>query len=665
MDQGERYAGGLSLQFFDGHDFENENPTDPQVNASIVARNVLRVLMMGWRSDWQKIISKRVLKAVLYERDKGFMQGLRLVFQQGFSHVYDQLRQTQNLTEHQLRQAQLYISNCLTLLPFGDLNPFESIAIPQWVNNEWRLVDYKVVPIELTSTNRFKKLFIRDEDRVFAYGLEPLRDTQAEPHLIFMGTTYPAGQGFIDQVDTDMDGFGTVGNKLYRSGRERLSNWIKAQGRKIHVCGTSLGASLSLLLAIDQGEQLSRVDALNPAGLSDSWFSNHIDNWEQLSEKPPVFIQKQGDDPVSKFGVWKSDWNILHVIPPADKRGPNGFADHALNYASFAETEFLGVNADADNEEHRRRNFWLYNVGRGVVSSILLLPYRYLIRPFLHYLLTHKTQLALIVGFSLLFGALFIAFPWIIGAAANLYLNAMLAGIGLGYILDNVIWFGWGLYNEGMLYEFQSQDGARKYPETFLYVYLALGLTICVGLSMMMVFLLSSGLLLVIPGALFTCSSIILLIPQLSSQIAEAFHIVWDNSNVAPATCHDPMKILRSPPLDIYTNELETSFSASEIRDYYFAKRVMLNKKDLIPQSNYKTHVQFEGKSKREILENNDAPDMQIKIKASKAKIYDMKRTVQLIQRFGIYTSDSHLADALINNDEEYRQGKKTLSFEV
>ena len=115
------------------------------------------------------------------------------------------------------------------------------------------MVDYYVTPIELTPTKGFKKLFVRDHDRVFAYGLEPINHKDAESQLIFMGTTYPAGQGFVPQVKTDLKGFETVGKTLYQCGHQRILAWLLHQKGNVHVCGISLGGSLSLLLAIHLG----------------------------------------------------------------------------------------------------------------------------------------------------------------------------------------------------------------------------------------------------------------------------------------------------------------------------------------------------------------------------------------------------------------------------
>ncbi|WP_284498264.1 hypothetical protein [Legionella maioricensis] len=391
------FKGGLDLKFVANSEFESLEHIAPADHAPIIARNALRLLMMGWPSEsWTQLLSWPVLKAVFVNRAPQLLKELRFAFQEGFELLFTQL-QGKKLNAEQSEQVQLYLSNCLSLLPYSDLTPYESIKIPQNINGEWELVEYHITPIELTPTTGFKSFFIQDVDRVFAYGLEPIQNREAQPHLIFMGTTYPAGQGFLPQIKTDFKGFETLGKSLYKSGIERIKQWLLRQNDNVHVCGVSLGGSLSLLLAIHQGKHLKRVDALNPAGLHDSWNKSRYDKWDELEQKPEVVVQEQANDPVSLLGVWKKDWKIIRITPPEDKKGPNSLCDHFLNYAGFAQTEFTYIDAEKENAQRRTRNFWLYSVGRSIIYYSTIIPYNYLIRPALYFILRH--WLAFTLGF--------------------------------------------------------------------------------------------------------------------------------------------------------------------------------------------------------------------------------------------------------------------------
>lgn len=381
------FIGDLDLKFVAGDDFESLNGIADADKDAIRCRNLLRLLMMGWSQDWSQLISWDAFKAVFVQRNPHLLKNLRFAFQQGFDYLYQQLRD-RSFDEMQQQQIQLYLSNCLSLLPYADLTPYESISIPQYLNEQWTQVKYFVQPIELTRFSQMPGSGFND--RVYAYGLESITHADASAHLIFMGTTYPAGQGYLAQINTDMEGYTSVGQTQYLSGRANILSWLQQQKSKVHVCGLSLGASLSLLLAIDQGPALSRVDALNPAGLHLADISGKHDAWNKLDEKPQVFIQRQGADPVSSFGEWIADWTLIQVNPPVQKKGPNGLVDHGLNYAGLAGTTFTPVAIDDDNQQRKLRNFWIYFLGRSAVYFALIVPYTYVIRPIVYFLYQHS-----------------------------------------------------------------------------------------------------------------------------------------------------------------------------------------------------------------------------------------------------------------------------------
>lgn len=417
------FKGGLNLQFLEQPEFEPLESGSPEQDALIIARNALRFLMMGWSSSWTELLSWSVFKAVFIQRDPNLLKALRFTFQQGFEHLFKQLHRLQ-LNEEQKEQVQLYLSNCLSLLPYSDLTPYESIKIPQLINNHWEFIEYYVTPIELTSP----KDIIKDFDRVFAYGLQPIIHPNAQSHLLFMGTTYPAGQGFVPQIETDFKAFDRVGNTLYQSGRQRIVQWLAQQKNKIHVCGVSLGGALSLLFALDQGEYIERVDALNPPGLADIRDKNEERHWDNLITKPKVVVQRQANDPVSIFGTWKEEWEIVHVAPPKDKRGPNPFCDHFLNYAGFAETEFSYVAAEEENVKRKYRNFLIFSLGRGFVYYGAIWPYSFLFRPSVYFLYEYLDKKSILLSSGVALGVL-VLLSCLSVAPLYLFVGALIAGL--------------------------------------------------------------------------------------------------------------------------------------------------------------------------------------------------------------------------------------------
>ncbi|KTD64930.1 hypothetical protein [Legionella shakespearei] len=386
MPEKKTFKGGVDLKFLPQAEFESLENRAPEEHNAITVCNALRLLMMGWSSSWSQLFSLNNLKAVFIKRDPELLKEFRLAFQQGFEHLFTQLDGKQ-FNEEQMEQIQIYLSNCMSLLPYSDLTPYESIKIPQYTGNKWEFVEFSVTPIELTSHARGKP---RDHDRVFAYGLEPVSNPNARSQLIFMGTTYPAGQGFVPQVKTDLEAFETVGTSLYVSGRTKIREWLLEQNYKVNVCGVSLGGSLSLLLAMDFGDLLHRVDAMNPAGLHEYLNQSPYDRWDDLQFKPRVVVQQQGNDPVSLFGIWKLDWDLLWIEPPEEKRGPFFFLDHIMNCAGFADTSFSHLSPEDENSKRKARNFWLYSLARSAIYYLGIIPITYVIRPAVLFTLDHK-----------------------------------------------------------------------------------------------------------------------------------------------------------------------------------------------------------------------------------------------------------------------------------
>ncbi|KTD65454.1 hypothetical protein [Legionella spiritensis] len=658
MKYGEDYAGGLALDFFESAGMESLDGLAEQDKALVIARNVLRVLTMGGEESWQNILNRKTINAVLIERDHDLTRALRLAFQQGFHHVYSQL-QNRELDLPQHRQAELFISNCLMLLPFGDITPYEFFSIPQWVNNRWQLIDYQVVPIELTPTSGFKKLFLSDNDRVFAYGLEPVNHAYAEPHLIFMGTTYPAGQGFFPQVNSDLESFETAGKKLYRSGRERIVKWMERQGRKIHVCGASLGGALSLLLALDQGARISRVDALNPPGLYNSWRKSRFDRWDETVEKPPVYIQKQGSDLVSRFGIWKEGWRVIHVIPPEKRRRFRSLMDHALMYTGLAETTFKSVDTQADNEERKVRDFLLYTIARSAVYYGGLVPYRYVVLPVMRYAWEHKFQIGLFLALSALFlvvplfpAGLFIP---LLPAVALVVINAVLAAFLVSYLLDNLFGFVLDQYGNKTQSDFSRlADWIRKQPAWVTPVFAIGALSLAASTII----------------TLFVAPLVAMAIPVVTLFVFKSWSLMrtWLGFNeVTQAKCHDP-QLPRNENMDIYINKLDASLSLQELGDYYFAKRCLLADKPYIPGESDKRREQYDGLSKHELITqcaSEKASLKRVNVHASRAKIHEIRQMAALVNRFGIHHSQplsrenaGSLMDDLHAIETSYQQGK-------
>lgn len=570
------FKGGLNLKFFEQAEFESLSKKSASEQPLIIARNVLRLITMGWPKSWTELFSWSIIKAIFIQRNPVYLRALRSAFQEGFDYLFKQLSQHE-FNEEQKEQIQLYLSNCLSFLPYADLTPYESLKIPQLVNNQWQLIDYYVTPIELTSVTGWRRYFIRDADRVFAYGLQPIVNEHAQSRLIFMGTTYPAGQGFSSHIDADFKAFDTVGTHLYTSGRDKIVRWLAQQKNPIHVCGVSLGGSLSLLCALDQGKRIERVDALNPPGLAEIWYTNRYDHWDELPDKPKVTIQLQANDPISIFGVWKKEWELIHVIPPEEKKGPNAFCDHFLNYAGFADTQFSYLSAEEENKKRIYRNFFVFSLGRWLVYHLAVWPLGSIFRPSAYFLWEQLIKKSVITSL------------------------VVALGMGLLYSTIGLTPLGGGLLLLGGLLAYTF-----VLPKWF-------------GVKKMM------------------------------KQI-----------NEENALLHHP-HLPRNALLDIYNqnNIIDHTFTYGDLNTYYKVMRTLVNNKPEIPSTDKPMKI-IGGCSKKDFLlasQNPEVKDKEIKVHTVKAKIINIKRTLELVRTIGLHHS-AELKTALSEEYQRYCLGK-------
>ncbi|WP_367607228.1 hypothetical protein [Legionella sp. W05-934-2] len=376
----EVYAGGLTLDFFVEKGFESlDNLTgDDRVRAN--ARNFVRLLMLEQVIGWQQALNLDTVKFAFYDATAIQRKYMFEVLQEGLSYIGYQL-QHQTLNEQQQRQASILIASVLSYVPFSYPEKESVIEIPQLVNEQWKMVSCQINPIDLTASYKNIPYVFNDDDRVWAYGLSPQgNDKDASPWLVYQGTTYPSGNGFMTQLMTDMKPFKTVGHDLYMSGKAEIERWFdQFPNRKINVTGVSLGGALSLLTACNLGDRCSHVYALNPAGLVENSSLKKIDLWDSLVTKPAVFVIKQGADPVSIMGTWKPDWIILRG--ELDKECPNFLTHHFVNFARSSHTRFIKEPHDHDKSMRTINNIILYTGLRAIGYTFFLLPWRYLVIP--------------------------------------------------------------------------------------------------------------------------------------------------------------------------------------------------------------------------------------------------------------------------------------------
>lgn len=277
------------------------------------ARNLLRIITLGWQEGAQHIRKNRILAdCVDKQLDTRFLHELKIALEDGFKELIEQL----NNNSHDDFLAHCFIRNCQAMLPFLVTRSDQTFRFPVKIKNRWQLINYSLEAIALTPQSKFSLFTLRPIDKVYSYGLVPI-DTQEcdQAFLIHSGTTYPTGQGFWTQQFTNYLPWTSVGVQLFKHGKENLNRWcqkVKKKGLRIDVTGASLGGSLSQLCDSDHifdKDTFSDIYAFNPAG----WILPNIIKTAHNSQH--LFLISQDGDPVSQYagGYWSKHGEIIKI----------------------------------------------------------------------------------------------------------------------------------------------------------------------------------------------------------------------------------------------------------------------------------------------------------------------------------------------------------------
>lgn len=215
-----------------------------------------------------------------------------------------------------------------------------------------------------------------------AYGLNPVDEPKAslpapDAHLVFMGTTYPGGSGFLWTLLADLTPFRSVGALLLGMGRQVIEKWQTKLSAKhpIHVHGQSLGGAMALQMARDY--PTLTITASHPAGVGGRTDygentvitlggQDEIPETGNLPRRAQYVFEEASDD--------ASPGDKKH---PANKKGAQGRVfSHALSLPHHKGTQFYRLDPEKAEIQHKgkhRKMTVLHNVGRTVVFPLLVL----------------------------------------------------------------------------------------------------------------------------------------------------------------------------------------------------------------------------------------------------------------------------------------------------
>jgi hypothetical protein len=276
----------------------------------------------------------------------------------------------------------LFQSTLLSILPFFDPDEKEGLSIPQITGSQWQLVNYHFEKLDISPQEGPLSAVMQEGDRVYAYGLVP--DEPGFPsHLLFIGTTYPGGQGYDINNLYNVHPLGSIG----AHDMTQVDVWIIEQNDGVIVSGHSKGAVNAMETAIKYPNFIKEANCLNPTAFSGSTLAQLGPHWNMTSpeKRPTINIYAQEGDPI--FTLEKGflpGMKIYRVVPNTPEPAMN--AKFVPNFLAGAYerhiSHFMGrdqvlIYQDTKRTENVSRRRELFNDIK-YVTTILLFPITYI-----------------------------------------------------------------------------------------------------------------------------------------------------------------------------------------------------------------------------------------------------------------------------------------------
>ncbi|PCI37032.1 MAG: hypothetical protein COB50_04100 [Thiotrichales bacterium] len=392
-----------------------------------IAHNALRILLNDWNPNWPKAILSRkfakllfkypktisaIYKALFVEREPLLLKALRSQVQKVLNQYWKRLEGC--TFDKQNQRISFVISNILSLYAMFEPNPNEKLKVPRLIGKSWMLVEYTIEPIGLTPTKGPVCGYIKESDRLYAYGLtlskinneeKKERDQENTSILLYPGTGWDTFRGLRIQNLNNFWPAKTPGEKLYQWGKDRIEKWLEKQPLMVDIYGHSLGGSLAYLTSISNPKKVKKVVALNPPGLFKT--NKKIEHEEKGARKPEVHILMQAYDQVRKLGFYNEDWKLHKYSPLENNIGPDRpirwGAAHLRNLAANKDVNYETREPSKYNNSKYRKagNFLIYRLGRHSKFYLGTGLSFFVLTPIIEMIKKHKWELLCFISLSL------------------------------------------------------------------------------------------------------------------------------------------------------------------------------------------------------------------------------------------------------------------------
>jgi len=301
-------------------------------------KKIVQALLHG-QAVGRDVFNKELMQSVFVSMDPNFSSCFRQELQEALFYLAKQL--PENPQQEVMWRG--FLGNILSLISYSYPEEGQEIIVPFLEDSKCALVSYKVSVLNLTS-----ELLASP---IKALGLTPQNDKKAPPILSFIGTTYPAGDGFAATLFSDFSPGYSVGELAFKQGKKTIARWLNNKSG-VHLVGTSLGGALAMHTLKSFQSYVERVDVYNPPGFYPKlWKDVTFDDGCEVN----VFCQ--AGDLVSSLGSWPvgNKMNLYKLFAHQPGVSEGVISSHAIAFTGCKTVTILREDPAVENKAFFRK----------------------------------------------------------------------------------------------------------------------------------------------------------------------------------------------------------------------------------------------------------------------------------------------------------------------
>jgi hypothetical protein len=343
-----------------------KSPWKPSLNYTEKYKKLFFKLGRGEKISILELLKDTsLINSILWDQNQKVIGEARECVIEALKDIFIQL-EGKTLTKNENFHLEMIIGDFLSVYPFlGPING-EVLEIPILKNNVWKLFKYEVTEIHLTPSWMGSP--------IVAFGLKS-EDAEAEPILLFKGTTYPSDKGAFLSLLTDFNPLGSVGSYAFYIGKEKIETWLKKNcvSKKALVFGKSLGGALAGKCVLNFSSKISKVMTYGAPGFT-LGEKNKLECLAAAGALPVINYFAQVNDPVP-YSDLHADKAVNYYEVVSGKSRKNPLTAHAHMYSAHEQSAVLKMKSETIQNVWKRSSVTAARATASILFFVLLPTY--------------------------------------------------------------------------------------------------------------------------------------------------------------------------------------------------------------------------------------------------------------------------------------------------